>query len=214
MATANPVFVPEDLDQLDVMVEGLKQGLKDRFTFTPSSQQKLRDVVLSTLLFDNGVQQWQSLLNQKLELPKPEMCNICKQLLPDTIWVATDANVEYLGVFHNEPSDKESCGDDALADLWIFNARDAVHADDPIGEAPTESAYWAYIANMFRVERMSVAMPNIEEYGVLEAATDTGGIEFLKNTLWLQHINEEMCVDPIDRGDDGSDTIWIKLTRI
>jgi hypothetical protein len=214
MTTATPAFVPENLEQLDEMVDGLKQGLKDRFSFTPGSQQKLRDVVLSTLLFDNGVQQWQSLLDQKLELPNSEMCKICKELLPETIWVATDACVEYLGIFFNEPSDKESCGDDALADLRIFNARDAINVIDPIGEAPTESAYWAYIANMFRVEKMSVAMPNIEKYGILEVASDRGGVDFLKNMLWLQHINDEVCVDPIDRGDDGSDTIWIKLTRI
>ncbi|CAH7349930.1 conserved hypothetical protein [Vibrio crassostreae] len=212
--TTAPVFTPTSQAQLDKMVEGLKQGLSQHLQVADADDSALREVVLNTLLISGGASEWEDALNQKVALPDAAKVQSFDSLLPQTIWAATDSNLNFLALYFNKPADNTSSGTAEDADIVIYNPQDAVHVDDDYGVPPAQSDHWAYVVNKYQVEECTVAMPCIEEYGVIEAATDSGCVNFLQKSLWLQHINEELCATPVDRGDNGSDSIWIKLESI
>lgn len=209
-----PVFTPANQSQLDLMVEGLKQGLSQHLQVDATDESILQEIVLNTLLISGGVCEWKKSLNPKLALPDASNVLSFESLFPRRIWAATDSNLNFLALYFNEPEDNTCQGTAEAADVVIYNQQSAIHIDDDYGVLLTQSDHWAYIVNKYQVEECTVAMPHIETYGVIEEATDAGCINFLKNALWLQHINEGLCATPVDRGDNGSDSIWIKLESI
>lgn len=196
---AQPYFIPSQ-DQLRTMESVLSKHLI-------GSNLHPKNIVLEMLQFSEGEIQWLSAQSKTLPLPSREQCSRCEREVPEQLWVYTNPSVSQVLVHFSKPSCLESQYDKQDADLVIYDS------DTPSQPSLFESDIWAYIANLFTVQAVTVAMPSIEEYGVDMAATDTGCLKFLSEQLFLKQVDESFCPTPSNRGDDSSTTIWIELTR-
>ncbi|HBC3404876.1 TPA: hypothetical protein KDY05_002151 [Vibrio parahaemolyticus] len=196
---AQPYFIPTQ-DQLSTMESVLGKHLIGK-------NLHLRNIVLEMLQYSEGETQWLSAQSKDLLLPSSEQCSRYEREIPEQLWVYTDPSVSQVLIHFTKPSCLESQHDKQDADLVIYDSETS--SQPPI----FESNEWAYIANLYTVQAVTVAMPSIEEYGVDMAATDTGCLEFLSEQLFLKRVDDSFCPTPSNRGDDGSTTIWIELTR-
>lgn len=70
---------------------------------------------------------------------------------------------------------------------------------------------WQYICEHYEACEATLEMPNIEQYGIIEEASDLGAKDMVEN-IYLT-TNHDFVAIPEDRGDDGTAWAFIKLVR-
>lgn len=202
------------VEQLDACAKRIAETMGDVFPPAPNfdgkKKNKLRDFTARLAGFENGYQQFLAHL-ASFEIAKPTDTFD----LPDDIVVVfptSDMN-EYLVV--GKPASKDACGRQGDNEIYPEheNALHTLYDDGEIDETRClkDMPLWQYIAYYYRATHAEVIMPNISKYGLTDEATDIGGVNMVED-MYLT-ITEDFCVDPIDRGDDGSAVSVIYLSR-
>lgn len=205
-------------DQLDDAAKSLSAIWDESFSPAPSfegkKKNKLRDVV-SKMFGYNGYQGFLAHL-ESLSIPTTTK----SFYLPDEIVVRTtsDAYTDLLVIGTPQRDNEYLWGHDEHA---LYTIYDELSGDDELQLVGTDDKgiitplrdlpLWQYICEHYECKGIEVIMPNIEKFGMCDAASDRGGLDFITNMFLTD--NNDFTVTPIDRCDDGSESIIIQLVK-
>ena len=177
--------------------------------FDGKKKDKLRDIVCRMSNYKNGYKSFLAWLekhkipttSEQFDLPDTLAIRVCPWDFEeeDMVVGTKPKDISYLN------SEDENC-------LYLLVSEDnvedgLVHQYGSLKQTPL----WQYICEHYVADALNVYMPSIDEYGLIDAASDEGGLD-LVTSLYLE-ASEYFTVHPNDRGDDGTATAFIELKR-
>lgn len=213
-------------EELDTAAQALAESWGKSFApgpkFDGKKKSALRDVVLRLAGYPNGYQQWKAHHINHPSVPTnatvahlPSVSEWVARVnaLPSTLLVlasAHDLSAKLLvGSFHPEH-------ERALGTLHFQMSHEDYPDQDlwPASQMLTLVPVWIALTQRYIVSAIDIELPNIEEYGVPDVATDNGAIAFVENLGFNIKPGRTPFVVPHNLGDDGSALVFITLTAI